>query len=155
VAIYVYNRVQQFLHCCISTLFTDGNTILAWLRSCCLATRGFAEPFPSNRYLCWFHNSSFQQTCHNINERSMSIFVRCSIRISAETPTILKFSWFSLVPLGNTKRVFLLEGRGGPYGSETPRLPHFLEIWLVDGADVSFTRRPPFTLRKFPGTHFC
>jgi hypothetical protein len=26
---------------------------------------------------------------------------------------------------------------------------------LTDGGEVSLTRRPPFTPRKIPGTHFC
>jgi hypothetical protein len=33
----------------------------------CLATGMFAEPFPSNGYLCWLRNSGFQQRCHNIS----------------------------------------------------------------------------------------
>jgi hypothetical protein len=33
-------------------------------------------------------------------------------------------------------------GREGPYGSETSRLPHFLDKWLTDGGEVvSLTRR--------------
>jgi hypothetical protein len=37
-------------------------------------------------------------------------------------------------------------GRGGPYGCETSRLPHFLDSRLTDGCEVvSLTRRPPFT----------
>jgi hypothetical protein len=36
-----------------------------------------------------------------------------------------------------------ITGRGGPYGSETSRLPHFLESRLTDGGEiVSPTRRP-------------
>jgi hypothetical protein len=47
-------------------------------------------------------------------------------------------------------------GRGGPVGREASRLAHFLDIRLIDGGEfVSFTRRPPFTPRKFAGTHFC
>jgi hypothetical protein len=35
-------------------------------------------------------------------------------------------------------------------------LPHFLENRLIDGDEVvSFTRPPPFTPKKIPGTHFC
>jgi hypothetical protein len=46
--------------------------------------------------------------------------------------------------------------RGGPWGCETSRLPHFLDNRLTDGGEVvSLTRRQPFTLRKIPGTHFC
>jgi hypothetical protein len=47
-------------------------------------------------------------------------------------------------------------GRGGPYGCETSRLPHFLDSRLTDsGEAVSLTRRPPFILRKIPSTHLC
>jgi hypothetical protein len=46
-------------------------------------------------------------------------------------------------------------GRGGPQGCETSRLPHFFEIQLTDGGEVSLARRPPFTPKKILGTHFC
>jgi hypothetical protein len=48
-------------------------------------------------------------------------------------------------------------GREGPYGCETSRFPHFLlDSRLTDGGEVvSLTRRPPFTPRTIPGTHFC
>jgi hypothetical protein len=46
--------------------------------------------------------------------------------------------------------------REGPWSCETSRLPHFLDNSLADGGEVvSPTRRPPFTPRKIPGTHFC
>ena len=47
-------------------------------------------------------------------------------------------------------------GHGVPQGFETSRLQHFLDNRLTDDGDVvSLTRRPPFTPRKIPGTHFC
>jgi hypothetical protein len=47
-------------------------------------------------------------------------------------------------------------GRGGPYGCELSRLPHFLDNCLTDGCEViSLTCQLPFTPRKIPGTHFC
>jgi hypothetical protein len=47
-------------------------------------------------------------------------------------------------------------GRGGPYGCETSRLPHFRDNRLTDGGEVvSLTRRPPFVPRRIRGTHFC
>jgi hypothetical protein len=53
-------------------------------------------------------------------------------------------------------KAIAVTGRGGPYGCETSRLPHFLYNRLTDGGEVvSFTRRPTFTPRKIPGTHFC
>jgi hypothetical protein len=36
-------------------------------------------------------------------------------------------------------------GRGGPYDHKTMRFPHFLHSRFTDGAEVSLTRRPPFT----------
>jgi hypothetical protein len=49
-----------------------------------------------------------------------------------------------------------LTGRGGPYGCETSRLPHFLENRPTDGGEVvGLTRWPPFTPKKIPGAHFC
>jgi hypothetical protein len=47
-------------------------------------------------------------------------------------------------------------GLGDPLVCETSRLPHFLDNRLTDGGEVvSLTRRPPFILRKIPGTQFC
>jgi hypothetical protein len=44
------------------------------------------------------------------------------------------------------KKAISVTGRGGPYGCETSRLPHYLGSRLTDGgAVVSFTRRPQFT----------
>jgi hypothetical protein len=58
----------------------------------------------------------------------------------------------------NTKKseAIPVTGRGGPEGCETSRRPHCLDIWLTDGGEiVGLTRRPPFTPKKIPGTHFC
>jgi hypothetical protein len=42
--------------------------------------------------------------------------------------------------------VIPVTGRGGPYGCETSRLPHFLHSRFTDGGKVvRLTRRPPFT----------
>jgi hypothetical protein len=47
-------------------------------------------------------------------------------------------------------------GHGGPPGFETSRISHFLDNRHTDGGKaVSLMRRPPFTPRKIPGTHFC
>jgi hypothetical protein len=40
-------------------------------------------------------------------------------------------------------------GRGGPQGSETSRLPHFLDNRLTDGGEiVSLKRRQPCTTQE-------
>jgi hypothetical protein len=47
-------------------------------------------------------------------------------------------------------------GREGPYGCETPRLPHFLDSRLAGGDEVvGLTRRPPFTPQKDFWHSFC
>jgi hypothetical protein len=43
----VENTAYQLSHCCV-------------LRSCCIATGVFAEPFPSNSCLCWLHSSCLE-----------------------------------------------------------------------------------------------
>jgi hypothetical protein len=53
-------------------------------------------------------------------------------------------------------KAITVTGRGGPYGCEILRVPHFLDNRLTDGCKVvSPTRRLPFTPRNIPGTHFC
>jgi hypothetical protein len=55
----------------------------------------------------------------------------------------------------NHKRYLSVTGRGGRYGCETSRLPHFVASQLTYGGEASLTRRPPFTPRKIPRIHFC
>jgi hypothetical protein len=56
----------------------------------------------------------------------------------------------------NKGKAIPVTSREGPYGCETSRLPHFLENRLTYGGEVlSPTRRPSFTPRDIPGTHFC
>jgi hypothetical protein len=53
-------------------------------------------------------------------------------------------------------KVIPVTGREGRSDCEMLRLPHFLDNRLTDrGEVVSLMRRPPFTPRKIPGTHFC
>jgi hypothetical protein len=65
---------------------------------------------------------------------------------------------YTVINLGKGKqgKAVPVKGREGPWGCETSMLPHFLGIRLTSGGEVvSPTRRPPFTPRKIPGTHFC
>jgi hypothetical protein len=49
-----------------------------------------------------------------------------------------------------------VRGRGGPWGCETSRLPHFLDNRFTNAREVvSRTCRPPFTPWKMLATHFC
>jgi hypothetical protein len=49
----------------------------------------------------------------------------------------------AFLTLSHKGKAIPVTGRGGPYGCETSRLPHFLDNRLSDGGDVvSFTRRP-------------
>jgi hypothetical protein len=66
--------------------------------------------------------------------------------------TIVKVSLF----LVKVIKSIPVTGRGGPYVCETSNLLHFLDSRLKDGSEAaSLKRRPHFTLRKIPGTHFC
>jgi hypothetical protein len=50
----------------------------------------------------------------------------------------------------NKSKVIPATGRGGLYGCEMPKIPHFLDKWITDGDEVvSLTRRPHFTPRMF------
>jgi hypothetical protein len=63
--------------------------------------------------------------------------------------------------LPETSGVYVLavKGKAIPVtgrGCETSRFPHFLDNRLTDSGEIiSLTRRPPFTHRWIPGTHFC
>jgi hypothetical protein len=40
-------------------------------------------------------------------------------------------------------------GRGGPWGCERSRLPHYLDKWLTDGGKVVSPTRPPHFTPRF------
>jgi hypothetical protein len=46
--------------------------------------------------------------------------------------------------MGIKGKAIHVTGRGGPYGCETSRLPHFLDNRLTDGGEISLMRWPPF-----------
>jgi hypothetical protein len=72
---------------------------------------------------------------------------------SPASPPLKAFSSCIMAVKGKAIPVTVHEGS---YGCETSRLPHFLDSRLTDGDEVvSPTRRPPFTPRKIPDTHFC
>jgi hypothetical protein len=63
---------------------------------------------------------------------------------------------YTELKLKQKRKAIIVRGRGGPQGCETSRFPHFLDNLLTDGGEVvSLTRRPPFTPRIIPDTHFC
>jgi hypothetical protein len=56
---------------------------------------------------------------------------------------VREYSIMNKVKKGKTVSV---TDRGGPYGCEMSRLPHFLDNSFTNGGQVvSLTRRPPFT----------
>jgi hypothetical protein len=56
---------------------------------------------------------------------------------------------YNLMCLQKKIKPIPVTGHGSPYGCETSRLPHFLDIRLTDdGEFVCLTRRPSFNLRK-------
>jgi hypothetical protein len=96
----------------------------------------------------------------------------CCVHLNREVNTFTVWVAFTSrctngdsAPLHNTQRIQVpygkcklipVTGSGGPQGYETSRLPYFLHNRLTGGGEVSITRRrPPFTLRKIPGTHYC
>jgi hypothetical protein len=47
------------------------------LRICYLAMGVFAEPFPSNGYLCWLDSSCLEQICHNTYIQAKCFYISC------------------------------------------------------------------------------
>jgi hypothetical protein len=61
-----------------------------------------------------------------------------------------------MVDKGNGKVKLSLYRPWRPLGLREAEAPTFSDIRLIDGGKVvSATRRPTFTPRKIPGTHFC
>jgi hypothetical protein len=58
-----------------------------------------------------------------------------------------KYDELTAAPVEVKCKAIPVTGRGGPWGYETSRLPHFLNNRLTDGGEVSLTRR------KTAGTH--
>jgi hypothetical protein len=80
-------------------------------------------------------------------------YLRLSYVYNNQQPTAYKVSYGEIKRKG---KAIPVTGHGGPYGYEASKLPNFLDNRLTDGGEVtSFTRRPPFTRRKIPGTYFC
>jgi hypothetical protein len=67
--------------------------------------------------------------------------------------------WYFIIIKNQFGKDIHVTGLEGPWGCEMSRLPHFLDNRLKDGGEVvSLMCQPPFTPRKFPGTHgthFC
>jgi hypothetical protein len=64
---------------------------------------------------------------------------------TSQARNLLFYTPTDLVHLEQKGKAIPETGRGGPQGSETSRLPHFLENRLKDGGEiVSLTRSQPF-----------
>jgi hypothetical protein len=83
----------------------------------------------------------------------------CSLPCLKDVLNFVTYSFIFITLLLNSKvkgKAIPVTGHEDRNGCEMLRLPHFLNNRLADGGEVvSFTRRPPFTPRKIPGTHFC
>jgi hypothetical protein len=87
----------------------------------------------------------------------------CSATIECgERYSVVSIWWLAEPLLRAVKKVkkkgksIHVTGRGSPWSCKTTRLQQFLENRLTDdGEVVSLTRRPPFTPRNIPSTHFC
>jgi hypothetical protein len=91
----------------------------------------------------------------------MIIYWSFKLQWSQYVPSALTLKYLSILPTHSVfmflitlkiskKLVISVTGRGGPWGCETSRLPHFLDNLLTDGFEVvRLTRRPPFTPRRF------
>jgi hypothetical protein len=94
------------------------------------------------------------------NEKNVSVFVSCNALTSmhqwnsGSLLTIFRTAWDMYWRYLKSK-ANPVRGSGDPQDCKTSRLPHFLDNQLTDGGEVvSLTRRPPFTPRKIPNTHF-
>jgi hypothetical protein len=89
----------------------------------------------------------------------MQIFLRIGMKTPKDTVdwVALRIQEVRTSNLGSNKvKKISVTSHEGPQGRETSRLPHFLDNQLTDGGEVvSLIRRPPFTPRKVPSTHFC
>jgi hypothetical protein len=56
---------------------------------------------------------------------------------------------------GKKRKVIPVIGRGGPYGCETSRLPHFVENRLTDERLLCLLSGHTLNPRKTPGTNFA
>jgi hypothetical protein len=57
----------------------------------------FAEPFPRNSCLCWFHSSGFQQTCHRIKAIVMPNLCSMTITVKQNRVWLAKWRWILTV----------------------------------------------------------
>jgi hypothetical protein len=118
----------------------------------------FQTCFPLKIFLCisCFLYSNLIASCRGI----LNIYSPSQCQKSADgrtDMTIVKCVMFHFVKRTRRKgKTIPVTGRGGPWGCETSRLPHFLDNQFAYGGDVaSLMRQPPFTTRKIPGSHFC
>jgi hypothetical protein len=77
---------------------------------------------------------------------NISIYSAVSILLTSVPSTFI----IQILTSTGSSVLIPITGRGGPYGCETSRLPHFLHNQFTDGGEVvSLKRRPPFPLGRF------
>jgi hypothetical protein len=90
------------------------------------------------------------------NFTSVGMINQKSLRSGRVIRLTLRYAFPSFSVKIQKRKAIPVTGYGGPLVCDTSRLPHSVDNRLTDGGNVvSLTRRPPFTPRKIPGTHFC
>jgi hypothetical protein len=97
----------------------------------------------------WLRIGTSGGLCEHFNKMLGSSWISAQLATSQEV-----LSSVSKLGKGKDKTILVTDHRV-PKGSETLRLPHFLNNRLTDGGEFSLARRPSFVPRKIPGTDFC
>jgi hypothetical protein len=125
------------------------------ITSCiCCSGKLLIGSLPRNGRPFWFNYSVLQPLCHNIIRANKRIQIRWAVLVSCVAYRTNSYKMLVVVKKKKVKLPLYRPWR--PLGLREVEAPTFSDIWHIDGGKVvSPTRRPLFTPRKIPGTHFC